>query len=164
MKGLGADAVSTYAYIGPDTSPPYQGKGMPYALNAGAELANIVAAAAARVDVVPTVTAGWDPRPREVRPPPWQGGKSPPGCNVSGVARCFVQDPTMPELRNHTRDVVEFALKNGGATGVARAGVVLVSAWNEYDEGHWICPSLHAEPTQTAKLEAIQSGIADAHG
>lgn len=168
MKALGADAVSTYAYIGPDTSPPYQGKGLPYAQNANLELGNIAAAAAASppVDVIPTVTAGWDPRPREVRPPPWQNGQSPPGCNVSGVARCWVQDPTMAELRNHTRDVVAFALKHSGGRGstggVARAGLVLVSAWNEHDEGHWICPSLHAQPTQTAKLEAIQAGIEDA--
>jgi hypothetical protein len=72
-------------------------------------------------------------------------------------------DPTMLELRNHTRDVVSFALEHGGETGVARAKVVLVSAWNEFDEGHWICPSLRSEPTQTAKLEAIATGILEAH-
>lgn len=31
-----------------------------------------------------------------------------------------------------------------------------VSAWNEHDEGHWICPSLR---NGTAKLRAIQAGI-----
>jgi len=69
----------------------------------------------------------------------------------------------MEELKSHTRDTVGFALAHGGSGGVAKAGLVLVSAWNEHDEGHWVCPSLHAEPTQTAKLEAIRNGIEDAH-
>ena len=64
----------------------------------------------------------------------------------------------MEELRNHTRDVVAFARKH--SNGVASSGVVLVSAWNEHDEGHWTCPSLRKEPTQTTKLEAIRDGIA----
>ena len=43
------------------------------------------------------------------------------------------------------------------ATAVAqRAGAVIVSAWNEHDEGHWICPSLQDGP---AKLQAVLAGI-----
>eukprot|EP00040_Diaphanoeca_grandis_P008527 m.45513 g.45513 ORF g.45513 m.45513 type:complete len:396 (+) comp19992_c0_seq1:268-1455(+) len=166
MKQLGADAVSTYAYINFSYySPPYQGVGLPYDINSKGELANVVAAAKSSpaVDVVPTITAGWDPRPREVNSPPWQHAPSPPGCNVSGEALCFIQDPTMNQLKNHTRDVVLFARQHSGSAGAARARVVLVSAWNEHDEGHWVCPSLHGEPTQTAKLEAIKQGIIEAH-
>lgn len=67
----------------------------------------------------------------------------------------------MAELQSHTRDTVRFALAHTG--GVTRVELVLVSAWNEYDEGHWVCRSLHSEPTPTAKLEAIQDGITEAH-
>jgi hypothetical protein len=65
----------------------------------------------------------------------------------------WVVDPTMEELQQHTEAALEFALDNE-ETVDARA--VLISAWNENDEGHWVVPSLM---NGTAKLEAVQRAI-----
>ena len=48
----------------------------------------------------------------------------------------------------------------GGNPGSAKANAVILSAWNEHDEGHWICPSLK---DGTAKLEAIKAGLSMKH-
>ena len=42
--------------------------------------------------VIPTVSAGWDPRPRHDYPCPWGGAGSP----------SYIVDPTMAELEAHT--------------------------------------------------------------
>jgi hypothetical protein len=155
-KLLGAEATSQYAFIGGNvngTGPDVPNKPLSYASNAAQELQHWTDSASAGVAVLPSITAGWDPRPREVVAPPWQGGGAPPGCNVSGVALCHVEDPTMPELTAHTRRVVAWSQANPAASP---ANAVIISAWNEHDEGHWICPSLH---DGAQKLEAIKAGL-----
>ena len=68
--------------------------------------------------------------------------------------RCYIEDPTMEQLENHTRDAVAFAKEHSSTT--TEAGHVIIGAWNENDEGHWIVPSLEKG---TEKLEAVQRGI-----
>ena len=149
---LGVDAISQYAFVdGQYTAHP--GTPTPYAHNAALERQHHADCASSGTALVPTVTAGWDPRPREARPPPWQH-KSKPACNSSaGQGICWVQDPTMPELTEQTRAVVAWA---AATTEAQQSGAVVISAWNEHDEGHWICPSLQDGP---AKLQAVLAGI-----
>ena len=64
-----------------------------------------------------------------------------------------VQDQTMAELTAKTRRVIEWVKATPAA---AKANAVLLSAWNEHDEGHWICPSLR---NGTQKLEAILAAV-----
>ncbi len=78
---------------------------------------------------------------------PWGG---------SGCIDCYVQDPTMDELEEQTRAGVAFAASQ---PSTVEAQAVIISAWNENDEGHWIVPSLF---NGTQKLEAVQRGIASA--
>ena len=78
--------------------PDVPGHPLAYANNAAQELQHWADAAAAGAEVLPCITAGWDPRPREVTPPPWSGGAAHPGCNVSGQALCYVHDPTMARI------------------------------------------------------------------
>jgi hypothetical protein len=158
-KKLGAQAISQYAFIGSavnGTGPEVPGHPLSYANNAAQELRHWEDAAAAGAEVLPCITAGWDPRPREVHAPPWSNGAASPGCNVSGRALCYVHDPTMSELTVQTRRVTDWVRASPGA---AKANAVLFSAWNEHDEGHWICPSLQ---NGTQKLEAIQAGLTEA--
>jgi hypothetical protein len=156
-KQIGADAISQYAFIGGGWNA-HPGTALPYSANAKEEADHWAQAeAAGGVDVVPSITAGWDPRPREVIAPPWSSGKQAPGCNQSGVARCWVQDPTMAELTAQTKTIVSWVTSNANPeTGAAKANAAIVSAWNEHDEGHWVCPSLHGG---TSKLQAIQAGL-----
>ena len=58
------------------------------------------------------------------------------------------------ELTAQTRRVTDWVRATPAA---AKANAVLLSAWNEHDEGHWICPSLR---DGAQKLEAIQAGLA----
>lgn len=155
-KQLGAEAISQYAFIGQPvngTGPYIPKKPLSFASNAAQELAHWEASAEAGIEVLPSITAGWYPRPREVIPPPWQSGGAHPGCNRSGVALCYVEDPTMPQLTSHTKRVTDWVRAN---PRVARANAVVLSAWNEHDEGHWICPSLQDGPQ---KLEAVKAGL-----
>merc|ERR1711935_1113896 len=57
------------------------------------------------------------------------------------------------QLTAHTEAAVKFALDN---PTTVESNAVIVGAWNENDEGHWIVPSLY---NGTQKLEAIQKGV-----
>ena len=121
------------------------------------------------------VTVGWDDRPRQLYPVPW-GGSS---CS-HGPGECWVEDPTMPELTEAVAVALNFTRTH--QSGVTAANTIVIrcvrdpmvliivrqtqglaahrpacSAWDEYDEGHWIAPSLL---NGTAKLDAVQRAIA----
>lgn len=151
MATVGADAISQYVVIaGAWAATP--GRALPYAANADAEQAYWKAAAALPVPLVPTVAAGWDPRPREIlQPMPWKQ-TFPPRCGNSTL--CWVQDPSMAQLEAQTAAAVAFTRAHGGDVVPSRA--ILISAWNEVDEGHWILPSREDGPS---KLQAIQRGL-----
>lgn len=69
---------------------------------------------------------------------------------------CWMEDPSMPELTQQTKSALEFASKMEVAKEDAAVRSVLLSAWNENDEGHWIVPSLQQGP---AKLKAVAKAI-----
>eukprot|EP00051_Salpingoeca_urceolata_P004540 m.65671 g.65671 ORF g.65671 m.65671 type:complete len:376 (+) comp13682_c1_seq1:1665-2792(+) len=120
---VGQDAVSRYVTAGgsPSGAPYEKAIAIP-------EAAGWDDARKAGKKVIPCISAGWDPRPRIDYPCPW--GK--PGPN-------YVVDPTMPELYNHTVEALRWTQRYGDA---AEANAVIISAWNEHDEGHWIAPAL----------------------
>ena len=67
----------------------------------------------------------------------------------------YIVDPTMAELEAHTAAGLEFVSSNPAA---AEANMMLLSAWNEHDEGHWIAPALE-KYGGAEKLEAIKKAI-----
>lgn len=99
--------------------------------------------AATRLSVVPTVAAGWDNRPRNMTPVPWQPQTDP----------AFVVGPTPAQLAAFVARAAAWTARNPGANP---ARVHLLSAWNEYDEGHWIGAVL-PQFGGNARLEAIAS-------
>ncbi|MFM8304696.1 MAG: NPCBM/NEW2 domain-containing protein [Actinomycetota bacterium] len=131
----GADAVSAYI-MGTTTA-----SGGPYATLAAQTHATWDTVAATGVPVVPTVMAGWDPRPRLERPPSW--GSS--GSNWYAGA-------TPAELGDHLTDGLQWARAVG-------AKAVLAYAWNEYDEGGWLDRMYLDDSDRQA---AIRKGIAAA--
>ena len=120
--------------------------------------------------MIPTVSAGWDPRPRHDYPCPWGGAGSP----------SYIVDPTMAELEahtgpSHTRFVVAMSGSLNrtllrcwaAADGLewvgsnrhsAEANAMILSAWNEHDEGHWIAPALE-KYGGAEKLQAVKKAI-----
>ena len=123
-------------------------------------------------------SAGWDPRPRA-----WDG---PTPCPWGNVSDSYTTDPTMEELENFTYIGMQWVRGRNCFVGAAscvtylflrvcfdafaagdqvadhptasEAGVVMLSAWNEHDEGHWIEPALD-KYGGAEKLEAVKRGI-----
>ena len=67
----------------------------------------------------------------------------------SGIA-CF-----RAQLEAHVTDGLDFV---AGNPATAEANMMLLSAWNEYDEGHWVAPVLD-KYGGAEKLEAIKRAI-----
>ena len=162
MAGTAASAASLVSQFGLDAASSYVNYANP-TLAAGAPFASSIAEpeaslwedmAEAGLSVVPPISVGWDPSPREYIDLPW-GDQGHVACVEKLGHPCFVRDPTMDELENHTAAAVRFAVaRRANATSAAS---VLISAWNENDEGHWVVPSLRHG---TRKLEAVRRGLA----
>ncbi|MFO1538521.1 MAG: NPCBM/NEW2 domain-containing protein [Actinomycetota bacterium] len=124
----GIDAVSSYI-MGVATSD-----GRPYADLATGARRTWDQVSGRGVAVVPTVMSGWDPRPRVERPPYW-----------GGSGRNWYQAPTPSELATHLGEALDWARSR-------RSPAVVAYAWNEFDEGGWLAPTLRAD-------DARQDGI-----
>ena len=98
------------------------------------------------IGTVPHVTTGWDKRPRHDHNVSWEGD---PGANA------WVQQATPAELIYHINEA-----KNWNATHPATgsANTVIIYAWNEFDEGGWICPTL-SNYEGIARIAAIGSSL-----
>jgi hypothetical protein len=93
--------------------------------------------------VIPWVTAGLDARPRYLHPVSW----------TTVQADDWVQRATPHQVGAELQAALEWVSSNRAA---AQANAVLIYAWNEFDEGGWICPTLlHG----TDRLDAIKAVI-----
>jgi hypothetical protein len=133
---LGLDAASVYAEAGTG--------GMPFADLARAAEGRWDAFREAGLRVIPWVTTGWDPRPRVEHPVSWT--TVPPDA--------WAQPGTPAEIAAHLGRALAWTARYPSA---AEANAVLVYAWNEFDEGGWLCPTLREG---TARLDAIRPVLA----
>jgi hypothetical protein len=90
--------------------------------------------------VVPILVAGWNPKPRID--------------NISIWSKHYHKDvyynhATPTELAAHIQTGLQWMLDNKSA---AVAQCALVYAWNEHDEGGWLCPTLQEG---NARIEAV---------
>jgi hypothetical protein len=131
--GSGADAVTWYA------AGVTSAAGAPYAALARGVRTAWDQVSARGAAVVPTVMTGWDPRPRVERPPFW-GGSGPN----------WYQPPTPAELATEFATALTWAGQRG-------APAVIAYAWNEYDEGGWLAPTLVPE---VARTDAVRDALA----
>jgi hypothetical protein len=120
------DGISSYAVVGgagfPDPGP-YS------ALAQANEDFWAECASTTGADVVPPITAGWDPRPMNFSHLPWANYTDPR----------FVEQPTPAELAGLVQAAVTWLEAHPSA---APAQTALLSAFNEYAEGHWVAPVL----------------------
>ncbi len=135
---LGADAISAYAVSSGGSASPYS------ALAAYAE-AFWDRCKATGSEVVPIVMSGWDRRPRVVNPVPWETYQK-PGVGLDH----YYRTGTPVEIAEHLRHAVDWIATN---KTTAPAGLALVYAWNENDEGGWLTPTLDEG---AARLDAIR--------
>ena len=98
-------------------------------------LARNATRASAGLPVVPHLTTGWDGRPRIEHPTPWtKNGYNPTWTYASAQSE---EDFTYAATR------LKAWMEANAAS--CPTGHVLVFAWNEFEEGGWICPNIGAD-------------------
>jgi len=98
--------------------------------------------------VVPSVSAGWDRRPRVENPVPWEGGGR--GRPVTGGRRRTAKQAAA-QIAAGVKSAINWNAANPEA---GEADAVIIYAWNEFDEGGWICPTLSEG---ASRLDAIRT-------
>jgi len=151
IRNTGMDGVSAYA-VSLGNCSPYS------------ELAKRAATywddyKASGVDVVPCVTTGWDRRPRIDNPVSWEG--------ITNDKNDWTETATPQEIAEHLKSALEWNAANSIHTPF---NSVMIYAWNEHDEGGWLCPTIidderdglselnydGTNKPDTRRLEAIQ--------
>lgn len=138
---LGADAVSCYASAYNFTTGGQYDQAKYATVVPGSDRAGWTQYEATGRKIVPWVTAGWSPKPRIERSVSWGAYYKPNG---------WTQDGTPEEIADHVRGAVHWASQHENS---AEANTVLIYAWNEFDEGGWICPTLG---DRGARIRAIR--------
>ena len=149
LPGIGANAVTDYIAQGLayDNRAPYT------ALTTICQAFWATCAAALGGgtigSVVPICMAGWDARPRIDRPVPWDPDKRP----FIRHDR-YINQPSNSELNAQMQAAKTYVMAN---PTVCPASIVLVYAWNEFDEGGWLAPTI-GDPAGS-RLAAIAATI-----
>jgi hypothetical protein len=95
--------------------------------------------------IVPFLSAGWDPRPRWNVTPPWGYYDYGPNWTLPATPEQIAE-----HLARACRWIEEYPEK-------APSGAVIFYAWNEHDEGGWLCPTLTPEgKADDSRLRAMQ--------
>lgn len=81
--------------------------------------------------IVPHITTGWDKRPRFEFKTAWDFSET--------YKDAWVQKAKPEELVQHIQEGMNWINHN---PSVAEANTILIYAWNEHDEGGWLCPTL----------------------
>lgn len=141
----GADAITSY--FGPFS----QSLNDTYANLATLTEAYWVEMTTASNSVVPIAMCGWSRRPRISKPVRWQPEQYP--YHSQDKAH---DDPTNAELADHFQAALDFVANNPSD---CPADTVLAYAWNEFDEGGWLCPTLgDPDGERLAAVAAVITG------
>lgn len=137
----GFDAVSAYAY--PQDEPVYARHTEDLERNQWAR------ALQHGIPCVPLVSTGWDKRPRQNHPVSWEKDAA------YLTQRTFPSTATPTEIVSHLSRALAFVNQN---PRVCPAKTVILYAWNEHDEGGWLCPTRSGSGTpDTRRIEAVGS-------
>lgn len=152
VTSLGLDGLTCYV-----TNTPVQAPGTRAQLDAAAAADWAAQAVAFTTGVVPNIMCGWDRRPRIRRPAFWEI----PGQRAWVGEQRYVAAATNAELIAHFQAAIDFILANPTACPM-KLGITY--AWNEHDEGGWLCPTLGDPPTVSqpggARLAALAPTLA----
>lgn len=155
MEALGFDSVTAYAAnVGYTMNPPSYAWQVSEIRRTRWEKST-----ARRIPSVTFVSAGWDTRPRNERPPSWTRfvGKGTPDPTPFSEQKPLIDaaNATPAELATHLREAVEWTLRN---RDMNPANLILIYAWNENDEGGWLIPTLGADgKADESRIEAVRS-------
>jgi hypothetical protein len=141
-RDLGCDAISTYAIN-------HNPRGAPFAQLVREAEQDWAARAATGMPVIPTITTGFDQRPRVKTPWPWQ----PPHADSRSQIQFYYETARPEEIRVELEDCLRWIRANAAAVPAQTA---LVYAWNENDEGGWVIPTY---PDDVGRLTAMHEGL-----
>lgn len=137
--GEGFVAVSAYAH--PGTEPVFSKYVDAFERHAWED------ARKNRAPYVPLVTTGWDKRPRQDNPVSWEKNAGYFG------QKSFPATATAEEIAAHLGRALAFVKAN---PEVCDANTVILYAWNEHDEGGWLCPTwTPAGKPDVSRVEAM---------
>lgn len=102
--------------------------------------------------VIPTVTTGWDKRPRYYHPVGWEF------MSTNSYPTNWTYQATDSEIADHLKDAVRWCRDN---LENSPANSVIIYAWNENDEGGWIVPTLKEmqDYGHPVRLDAIEKAL-----
>ena len=124
VEAAGLDALSAYAFQrGADHAP--------YSKLTGDLEAFWEIQRATKTAVIPLAMAGWDRRPRVENPVPWE--------HVSSSIDKYYETATSDQVAEHVHTAVQWTQSHAAD---CPAQAVIIYAWNEFDEGGWLCPTL----------------------
>ena len=137
IKDMGFDAIGSYGFISDQPGEPYASFSrrnedmcrMRYSLQTG-------------LDHVPLLCLGHDFRPRIENPVSWMSGTH------------YSLPASEEELYLHAKNI----LRLQKAHEESRPNTLLIYAWNEHDEGGWICPTL-SENTEKSMNDSYYRAI-----
>lgn len=101
------------------------------------------ARAATGMEIIPTFTSGWDPSPRLEHPVPW--------CSYPDGS--YMMPETPGQFLAAGREFVDWAVANKAAWP---SGHFLTFAWNEFEEGGWICPTWTPDGPDVSRVKAFR--------
>ena len=84
--------------------------------------------AATGMDLIPTFTLGWNPSPRLEHPVPWCGYRK----------TRYMKPATEAEWLQGAQEMADWIRAHRAS---CPTGHILSFAWNEFEEGGWICPT-----------------------
>ena len=120
-REMDGDAISDYALFGDE---------IPFMQMATNGVKRWERGLQANMDMIPCVSTGWDPRPRGDNPISWDANTG----KVSSVPTA-----TPEEIVEHLDNCLQW-MKANEASCPAKA--LVIYAWNEHDEGGWLCPTV----------------------
>jgi len=141
-EAAGLDAISAYAFQGGDKAAPYER--LAFVVERFWEEQRRTGA-----KVIPLAMTGWDRRPRVMNPVPWEHFNAPKDN--------YYVPPAPDQIAQHIAHAAAWCRAHPEA---ADAQAVIVYAWNEHDEGGWLCPTLGADGSPDAsRIEALGSAL-----
>ncbi len=95
------------------------------------------------LDTIPLFSLGWAPGPRVENPVPW----------TSYLDIRYHADATPAEIEEGAKRLADWIAQNPDCT---KTGHIITFAWNEFEEGSWICPTYAADGgVNTERIEAF---------
>ncbi len=141
-REIGSDAISSYGFARPTDHGSYASLDRA-TRSFWTELTD------SGLPVVPCGVTGWDRRPRIEHPVPWERQTQKPDVGLGN----YFATASPSEVAAHVQALVAFINAHPSACPAHNG---LIYAWDEFDEGGWLCPTWTRGGPDDARLRALR--------